>query len=317
MDREYKNRVNQCYRFETIETPDHPLFDQEVDATYVLHLEGNGRYENVLDQLHKYPPTKIIYIAFNPGFRSCPKEPYVTISLKDITDAFINVFMHAEEQGYRNILVLEDDFFFDPRIRNEPIHVKRIQQFLQRIPNPNFMYHVGTLPILQRPAEWNAYHYRITASAGTHACIYSRAMRREILSLDPQKIRDWDLFNNYHCRFRYGYYHPLCYQLFTATENQTNWIGSDGPNEAWNKWWGQLGVTLFNSLKLNQEIVPGYPFFIMLSKSLYWILWTLLFIILYELYVIMYSKKRYTSVIIFLLVLLALPVFLLMLIYFT
>lgn len=319
---DHKNRVNQCYRYEPVEVTKPPLFDQDVDATYVLHLEGNGRYENVLDQLQKYTPTKIIYIAFNPGFRSCPKEPYITVSLKDIIDAFINVFIHAEEQGYRNILVLEDDFFFDPRIRDEPIHAKRIRQFLQHIPHPNFMYYLGTLPILQRPVGWDGIHYRITTSAGTHACIYSEAMRRDILSLDQKKIRDWDVYNNSHCRYRYGYYRPLCYQLFTATENQSNWIGSDGPNEAWNKWWGQLGVTLFNSLKLNKEVVPGYPFFNMLSKSIYGILWLALLVILYELCMIMnVVKKTRTKMnrakIIVLLVLLALPTTALVMLFFS
>ena len=169
---------------------------------------------------------------------------------------------------------------------------------------------------------WDGIHYRITTSAGTHACIYSQAMRRDILSLDQKKIRDWDVYNNSHCRYRYGYYRPLCYQLFTATENQSNWIGSDGPNEAWNKWWGQLGVTLFNSLKLNKEVVPGYPFFNMLSKSIYGILWLALLVILYELCMIMnVVKKTRTKMnrakIIVLLVLLALPTTALVMLFFS
>ena len=301
-----KNRINECYRYEPIEVTDKPLFSQEIDATYVLHLEGNGRYESVLDQLQQYPPTKIIYIAFNPGFRSCPKEDYVTISLQDIVDAFIHVFIHAEEKGYRNILVLEDDFFFDPCIRNEPEHVANIETFLHglrdkgRSPSDenntssknNFMYFLGSLPFLQRPVDWSCLHYSVSVTAGTHACIYSPAMRRNILSLDQKKIRDWDVYNNNSCKNRYGYHRPLCYQLFTATENQKNWIGSDGPYEAWNKWWGQMGVTIFNGFGLDKSIVPGYPFFYHTSKLIFFILWILFFLVLYEIVKILCKKPK-------------------------
>jgi len=311
-----KNRVNECYRYEPIEVTDKPLFSQEIDATYVLHLENNGRYETVLDQLHQYPPTKIIYIAFNPGFRSCPKEPYVIISLQDIVDAFIHVFIHAEEHGYRNILVLEDDFFFDPCIRNEPEHVAHIESFLHKLDKKeNFMYFLGSLPFLQRPVDWNGVHYSVSVTAGTHACIYSPAMRRKMLSLDQKLIRDWDVYNNNHCKKRYGYHRPLCYQLFTATENQKNWIGSDGPYEAWNKWWGQMGVTIFNAFGLDKHIVPGYPFFYHTSKLVFFILWTLFFLVLYEIINILRKKPKeiykQSYVLLFLLILFLLPSYIL------
>ena len=44
-----------------------PLFNN-VDATYIIHLEGNTeRYKNITEQLEMYQPTKIVHILFNKG----------------------------------------------------------------------------------------------------------------------------------------------------------------------------------------------------------------------------------------------------------
>jgi len=39
-----------CYRFRTFYNKN-PMFHM-VDATYVIHLKGNGRYENIEEQLN-------------------------------------------------------------------------------------------------------------------------------------------------------------------------------------------------------------------------------------------------------------------------
>jgi len=41
------------------------LMENSIDATYILHLEGNGRLESINDQLNSYQPSKIVYILFN------------------------------------------------------------------------------------------------------------------------------------------------------------------------------------------------------------------------------------------------------------
>ena len=58
------NYDTNCYHFEKI-IFDKGLFDNCVDATYIIHLEGNGRYDDIMQQLTKYQPTKITYILFN------------------------------------------------------------------------------------------------------------------------------------------------------------------------------------------------------------------------------------------------------------
>ena len=62
-----KNILNfnsKCYSFKYIKYND-GLFDKTVSATYVIHLKGNGRYENIISQLNEYHPTSDVYILLN------------------------------------------------------------------------------------------------------------------------------------------------------------------------------------------------------------------------------------------------------------
>ena len=60
-----------CYYVKTLYFND-PLF-KETDATYILYLEGNGRYSQIEEQLKEYHPTKIVHIIFNKGYKKCDK----------------------------------------------------------------------------------------------------------------------------------------------------------------------------------------------------------------------------------------------------
>jgi len=55
-----------CYRFESIPGRK-PLF-AHIDATYVIHLENNGRLEKVKKELVDYYPSKNTCILYNKGF---------------------------------------------------------------------------------------------------------------------------------------------------------------------------------------------------------------------------------------------------------
>ena len=57
-----------CYRFEKL------VFDSnsallDIDATYVLHLENNGRIDSVKAQLNEFQPTKEVFILYNKGYK--------------------------------------------------------------------------------------------------------------------------------------------------------------------------------------------------------------------------------------------------------
>jgi hypothetical protein len=121
---------NECYHLNIINF-NKGLLDNSVDATYVIHLKNNGRIDNIINQLNLFKPTKINYILFNDGYKNCKKEEYIKSPPLDLVDAFINVFKHAEQQNYNNILVLEDDFFFSEEIRNTNV-LNNINSFLNK-----------------------------------------------------------------------------------------------------------------------------------------------------------------------------------------
>ena len=58
------------------------FLDNSVDATYIIHLEGNGRLQNIYNQLNQYQPTKKVYIFFNKGYKNCNKNFYNNANLK-------------------------------------------------------------------------------------------------------------------------------------------------------------------------------------------------------------------------------------------
>jgi hypothetical protein len=82
------------------------IFKKTIDATYVIHLEGNGRHESVINQLNKYHLTNEVYILYNKGFNKCKKTDNIVYPAYDLIDAFFQIFKHANENNYENILIL-------------------------------------------------------------------------------------------------------------------------------------------------------------------------------------------------------------------
>ena len=95
-----------------------------VDATYIIHLKGNGRYKNIKKQLKQYSLTKNIHIVINKGYKKY-KKTNIDSPAKDLIHAYMFCFEHAKQ--YNNILILEDDFMIDPRLHN---HKDNINNFV-------------------------------------------------------------------------------------------------------------------------------------------------------------------------------------------
>jgi hypothetical protein len=119
---------NKCYRYEKILYKD-GLFNKTIDATYIINLEGNGRLEYIMKQLEEYHPTNIVYIVFNKGFKKCKKADFIINPPYDLVDANLNIFKHAKNNNYDNILILEDDFIFDDKIL-DPFHRNNVNKFI-------------------------------------------------------------------------------------------------------------------------------------------------------------------------------------------
>jgi hypothetical protein len=263
---------NNCYNFKKI-LFNKGVFDSSIDATYIIHLENNGRLDNIKSQLLKYKLTKTVYIVFNKGFKKCSKDPYINISSLDLVDAFLKIFMDAKNKNYNNILILEDDFFFNDNINDKHI-CNEINNFIINKNNENFIYYLGCLPYLILPYNNNT--KKILYSVGTHSCIYSKKMINNILNIDPKKITDWDLYHNLNS-IRYTYNKPLCYQLFPDTENSKVW-------ETYFFNLGYIGKLFYKKIKLDVQPEPGFTFFYTFSKYILLFIITIIILLIFILY---------------------------------
>jgi len=247
------------------------LMENSIDATYILHLEGNGRLESINDQLNSYQPSKIVYILFNKGYKKCSKQLSENKPPIDLIDAYYQVFKNAKIKNYRNILILEDDFIFSDKL-NDPNITNDINNFINEKDNENFMYMLGALPHLQ--IHYMDKHYNLLLSSGTHGSIYSKKLRDTMMeTVQFNKITDWDLHTNLFCN-RYIYEKPLCYQLFNDTENSKYWIDFLGISTLIRKY--------MKHLKLDKQAEPGYSICYTNSrKRIYYILIVIIIIILF------------------------------------
>ena len=69
----------------------------DVDATYILHLEGNGRLEQIQTQLEQYHPSRKVYLVYNQGYKKCQKNLPLESPPYDLVDAFLTAFHDANK----------------------------------------------------------------------------------------------------------------------------------------------------------------------------------------------------------------------------
>lgn len=270
---------NDCYYFKKINYNSY-LFDESICATYIINLVNNGRINSIENQLELFKPTKIVYILLNKGYKNCRKNDYINTSSLDLVDAFLTIFKHSKNNNHKNILILEDDFFFNNQINNLLIR-NYINNFIKKKEIEEFIYVLGCIPYLQIP--YDDFSNILLLSTGTHSCIYSSKFIDKTLLLKNNHIKDWDVYTNFNSK-RYIYKESLCYQLFAETEN----------SKIWEKYYFNSGYILrkiFISLELDKKIYPGYTFFYNFSKILFYIIFILLFIIFILLFKFIYHKN--------------------------
>ena len=262
-----------CYDYNKLSFNDGILNDS-VDATYIIHLKDNGRYDSIQQQLSEYHITNTVYIVVNQGFKKCSKTLTKQNTIHDLIDAYLQIFKHSLEHNYNTILILEDDFIFSEKIKN-PVVYKDLNNFLVSKKTENFLYYLGCIPTLQTVGFTN--HNRVFVNGTSHAVVYSKKNREYIISnFKPEQIIDWDIFHNKNSLHykRYMYYQPLCYQLFPETENYKNWLDKFETMTLYKK--------LLKALKLDTQVEPGYSYMYIFSKGAFICLVLLLCLIVYK-----------------------------------
>lgn len=300
-----------CYRFENISlfaspiynkstklidniNSNNAIFDSFVDATYIITMEENGRFNNIRAQLSKYIPTSNIYIVYNKGFKKCNKKLPKQITRYDLVDAYINVLVHAIQNKYNNILILEDDFIFDKKILDKNI-INEIKNFFEENKNKIFCFNLGPLPFLfNRNIHDNI--YRCNDCLGAHGIIYNESIIKNILNHYYQnnkniKEEHWDKFlvSNYDCYF---YKYPLCYQKLEETENQLNWAFNDDKNEVLYRVKSSITKWFISTFKLDTDPKNGFNLVYKLFFIIhYLIIFIVLSLISYIIYYFFIKKK--------------------------
>ena len=228
------------YRFKTKKYAD-GLF--AVDAAYVIHLENNGRLPQLTKQLETTHVADVVHVLYNAGYKKVAKDLPAQTPAHDLVHAYKHVFLDAREKGYDRVLVLEDDFFF--RDDMGKAEVDSVNAYLKANSDRKLLYQLGCSPGVMMPVGGGTY---LTASCGTHACVYTRKLRDYVLDFKGL-IRDWDWFMTFHT-LRYAYSRALCYQLYPDTDNS-------------NQWMALLGYTYvlkaaIRFFMLNTQAEPGY-----------------------------------------------------------
>ena len=197
-----------------------------------------------------------------------------------MVDAYLEIFQHSMNNKYGNILILEDDFFFNKEILKKGI-CNDINNFLLKNKNKEFLYYLGCIPLLQ--TKYHGSHNKMVVGFATHAVIYSKAIINKIFyKIDRKTIIDWDA--NSRNFTRYIYKTPLCYQLFPETENSKSWINTNSL-----KFDVYFIQYLIKKLHLDEN-VDGYSELYYWSFRIFQILFT--FIILILLFCLYYIFNR-------------------------
>ena len=277
-----------CYWFKHMKNAD-GIFHKTIDATYVVHLEGNGRYDSVMKQLNEYHLTNDVYVLHNKGFKKCDKTKNVVYSSDDLVDAFLQIFKHANEKKYENVLILEDDFIFTNDVKNAT-HINNVNNFLikKTDENESFIYYLGCIPYLALPVLDGNNTYFSLISCGMHSVVYSKKYRKEFVTdFDKIQSKDWDIMHNVYSMNKYMYGQPLCYQLFVDTENKKTW----GNHFLITQYLSIIPKLIIKLAGIDKQIEPGYSILYAISKILPVIilLLTMKFIILFIIFTV--SKK--------------------------
>ena len=239
-DHLYEYCYDYCYEYERIESEHEGFMDRSCGVTYIIHLENNGRYERVRDQMKMFPTTKTIIILHNKGYKHkdkyCQKDERITTPFQDLMDAFFTIFKHAQ-QNYpdQNILILEDDFQFIPERYHSVLIKKEVNEFINQHQDEIMMYSLGLVPMISSVSLFRGESHRCAyLKMSTHSIIYTPPLRNYLLSnyfphdqkffLElPMMYQDWDLFLEKERRItKYYYYQPICIQRFYMTQNASS-----------------------------------------------------------------------------------------------
>jgi hypothetical protein len=250
---------SKCFTFES-HYFNKGIFDDAIDCTYIIHLLNNGRLQSIYDEIKNTIPSKTVIIAKNLGYKKCNKKLIENAPYQDLTDAFLQCFSHAKKNGFKNIIILEDDFIFNKNITQSDID--KISDFIKVNKDEEYVLNLGCLPVAIYPSIYSGM-YRTIKNFGMHCNIYSEKLINNMDNLDVS-AKHWDVIIEKNVKLRYMFYRPLCYQTFPETENKKTWEEKDGTPII-----GYLKNGVIYGLGLDKTPEPGFTILYWFAKIIF------------------------------------------------
>ena len=211
-----------CYLLEEIHPCESGMFDGIVDMVYCMTLIGSERSKTLHRKIKRSRIATTVTIQYNHGYKCDGKGLKIRDARSDLTHALANIFRHAAEKGYENILVLEDDFIVDTLYVKQH-DIDRVGEFTKS--NPFDLYNLGGHSFVSYPV--GLHHRRAIHSRMSHAIIYNKSYFNKYISYVERLKYDIhcdDVHNKIPDCLVYFYYKPLLFQIFPCTENKaTSW----------------------------------------------------------------------------------------------
>ena len=181
----------------------------------------------------------------------------------------IQIFKHAENNNFNNILILEDDFIFDNNIKDKIIKSK-FENFINKNKQFNLIY-LGNIPLALNIFNFSNF-INVYANGQAHSIIYSKKARDIIIHNYNNKKRMYidqhDIWYNFILNKRYFYYKNICYQVQEETENK----------KLWSNFIFDISIKL---LKFDKYNIDNYNYFYLYIYILHY---TILILISYYIY---------------------------------
>tara|TARA_Y100000590_G_scaffold427029_1_gene536768 strand:+ start:2128 stop:2979 length:852 start_codon:yes stop_codon:yes gene_type:complete len=206
-----------CYYFKYIKQ-ENGIFENIVDAVFILLMENSPREQNVFKQLYEYKLHSNVIIQYNKGYKLCKKKLFKNQSNYDLLDANIQVFNYSQNKNYENILVLEDDFIITKNIYKKE-YIEAISNFVK-----NKDYNVLSLGNTGwiKKKKYNKYILECFIYGCAQANMYNKQYFKLLKKhLDLNKIKHVDEFSN--IKKLYMMDIPIIIQAFPETDNIKTW----------------------------------------------------------------------------------------------
>lgn len=209
--------IDECYTFDHIFISDFPILPV-IDMGYIITVDlpkYNTRKENVLNEVKKFQVCRKVKLLKNKGLKC--KKKNVTKTYEDLTDAYHTILKDAKKFDYKNIIIFEDDCFFDKKLSYPSIH-REINNFIEK--GDYFLYSLGGYPLGDNKLLSLSPHLSPKQMTQSHCVIYSKKFIDDLLA-DTSDYNHWD--QQYRKYQMYTYETPLAYQLMEDTDNYKTW----------------------------------------------------------------------------------------------